>query len=662
MTSSSNHPTSFALKFARLGQRLRTGLLGRFVLVLGAVGLIPLIIIPWLVSLTRDSVMDQVLRTHSVAARTTAGRVDAWVRSLRISAQTLSSNPFLLHASREEVAETIAGLLQADSAIKGAVVVNAEGIEVGGATRAGFAERVNPALAAATTGPVTVVPGDRVWIRIATSLDEGQGELRLMVDGSGLSELLTTEEIGRDAIIGLFDKNQQTIATSNVTGEATRFPTALLDAGRVRATSGASRYDDGGPVLAGAHSPVQAAPWFVASIQPATTAEGVASRMRRTGLLSVALAVALTCLFSALGYIAVIRPIDEIAKSQWKAAKRRDRAPMAGNEIEQLQQAFTAMRRQTLDREAIGKIFLSRYLVMEILGTGGMGSVFRGWDPKLERPIALKTIHLDRQAAASVDSEEQRQVLLREAVTVAKFNHPNIVAIYDVEDAGDAAFIAMEFVDGMSLENLLSRVGMLRVEQAVPLIVQICRGLEAAHGAGVIHCDIKPANILLGRDGAVKVTDFGIARSVIRNTGNLTGTFGTPGYLPPEALGSSEFTPMADLFGVAAVFYELLVGESPHAGRTAQETLVRTVTQAATPVRERNKSVPPGVDALILGLLEKDPALRKPSSAREVADVLEAIADRNGWKWTAPPALSGDAPETVSEQATAAIPVAPRLG
>ena len=186
---------------------------------------------------------------------------------------------------------------------------------------------------------------------------------------------------------------------------------------------------------------------------------------------------------------------------------------------------------------------------------------------------------------------------MREAVTVAKFNHPNIVAIYDVEDAGEAAFLAMEFVDGMSLENYLleGRNGAARTGGA-PRSSRSARGLEAAHHAGVIHCDIKPANILLGRDGAIKVTDFGIARSAVRATGNISGTFGTPGYLPPEALGSAAFTPMADLFGVGAVFYELLIGEPPHAGKTAQETLVRTATAPATSVRDRNKSVPPAID------------------------------------------------------------------
>ncbi|MEO8500426.1 MAG: serine/threonine protein kinase [Vicinamibacteria bacterium] len=664
MRPTSNRPTSFARRFARFGRLLRTGLLGRFVLVLASVGLIPLVIIPWLVQLTRESVTDQILKTHSVTARATAARVDAWIRSLRVSAQTLSSNPFLLQAKRAQVAEIIAGLLQADPAIKGVLVVNESGLEVGGATRSGFASIVDPVLAAPTAEPVAVVPGDRIWIRIATQLDEARGELRILVDGSELNEILKTEEIGRDAIIGLFDVNERRIASSNTSDEAAHFPKALLRAGRTRATSGAARYDDSEPVIAGAYSPVRAAPWFVASIQPATSAEAAASSMRWTGLLAVVVAVILTGLFSTLGYFAIIRPIDEIARSQWRGAKRRDKAPSTGNEITQLKEAFATMRRQTLDREAIGKIFLSRYMVLDILGTGGMGSVFRSWDPKLERPVAIKTVHMGGNGRASVGVDEQRRVLLREAVTVAKFNHPNIVAIYDVEDAGEAAFIAMEFVDGMSLENYLSKVGTMRVELAIPLIIQITRGLEAAHQAGVIHCDIKPANILLGHDNGVKVTDFGIARSAIRTTGNISGTFGTPGYLPPEALSSGAFTPMADLFGVGAVFYELLVGEPPHAGKNAQETLLRTATVTAESVRERNKSVPPAIDEVIRGLLVKDPARRRPSSARELADILEAIADRHGWKWAAPPLLADGAKtaESDSDRPTTGLPDAMKLG
>jgi hypothetical protein len=659
--SISNRRKPLASKLARLGKSLGKGLLGRFVVVLSAVGLIPLVIIPWLVELTRDSVTDQILITHSVTARATAARVDAWIRSLRISAQTISANPYLLQAKRDQVAEMIAGLLQADPAIKGAMVVNAAGAEVGSAMRSGFAQVAEPALTAPTVEPVAVIPGDRLWVRIATELDEGRGELRILVDATTITELLMTEEIGRDAIIGLFDAKEKLIAASNVSGDLARFPKALIQAGKARTTSGASRYREDDRVIAGAHSPVQTAPWFVASVQPATTAERVAASMRRTGLLSVFVAVLLTGLFSGLGYIAVIRPIDEIARSQWKVARLREAAPR-GNEIQQLREAFATIHQQTSDREAIGKLFLSRYLVLDILGTGGMGSVFRGWDPKLERPVAIKTVHMGTDGRASVDAEEQRKVLLREAVTIAKFNHPNIVAIYDVEDAGEAAFIAMEFVDGMTLEDYLSKMGSMRVELAVPLMIHIARGLEAAHQAGVIHCDIKPANILLGRDGGIKVTDFGIARSAIRATGNLSGIFGTPGYLPPEALTGGGFSPMADLFGVGAMFYELLTGSLPHDGRTAQEILLLTTTTAATPVREKNKSVPPAIDEIVLGLLIKDPKARNPSTAKGLADALESFANKQAWKWTAPALFADKREDSEHDRETIALPPQSKLG
>ena len=400
----------------------------------------------------------------------------------------------------------------------------------------------------------------------------------------------------------------------------------------------------------------------MATIQPATTAERAASEMRRTGLLAVVVAIALTALFSALGYFAIIRPIDEIARSQWRIAKRRNKAAPQGDEIAQLKEVFATMRRQSRDREAIGKVFLSRYLVLDIVGSGGMGSVFRGWDPKLERPVAIKTIHIGGDQRAGVDATEQRKVLLREAVTVAKFNHPNIVAIYDVEDAGQDAFLAMEFVDGMSLEAFLGKAGVLRLDQAVPLVAQIARGLAAAHHAGVIHCDIKPANILLGRDGAIKVTDFGIARSAVRAAGHPGATFGTPGYLPPEALESAPFTPMADLFGVGAVFYETLAGEPPFTGRNSREILLRTVSVPAASVRERNKSVPLSIDNIISGLLEKDPGQRRPGSALDLAVRLEAMAETSGWKWSAPAFLAEGTGADDADTETTEIPDATRLG
>lgn len=630
-------------------KRFRSGLLGRFVAVLAAVGLIPLVIVPWLVQKTHDSVIDQILRTHSVAARTTAARVDSWIGGLRTAAETIAENPLLTKLGRDGAGEMIAGLPQVQRAIIAAQVVNARGEEVTSVRgpRAlpeideGFST-ISASVLSATRHRTTIFwLRDVPYLGLGIPLPDDLGELRLIaVLGDEAPELLKTEELGRDAVVALFDGEKRLVAESRVAGEATKFPSELLSDGALRLTSGSKRYETTRPVLVGAHSPIAGAPLFVATVQAASVAEKTTDDMRRTARYAVLAALLLTALFSGLGYVSVIRPITDITNAQWKAAKKARRDPSVGNEIDGLKAAFATLRRQTMDREAIGKIFLSRYLVLDLLGTGGMGSVFRGWDPKLERAVALKTIHMGG-SQATVSLQEQRSILMREAVTVAKFSHPNIVAIYDLEDAGDAAFLAMEFIEGISLERLLAFTPVLRVEQAVPLCAQVARGLEAAHAAGVIHCDIKPANVLLGRDGSIKVTDFGIARSLKRTSTEASGTFGTPGYLPPEALRTNEFTAVADLYSLASVLYELLTGSPPHVGKNAQETLVKTASAAVVPVRQKNPAVPPGLDALILGLLEKDPARRKPGTAKEVAVALEELCERNAWKWIPPTAVFG---------------------
>jgi serine/threonine-protein kinase len=611
------------------------------VLVLASVGLIPLIIVPWLVQRTRDAVIDQILATHSVAARTTAARVDSWIRSLRVAARSVAENPQLLRGGRAAAGDMASALIQAEERIAAVLFVNADGAEVSGALAPeAFAGAREVLLRPAPTRTQLIEAAGLRWLRLSVPIPGEVGELRLLADLGEMEDILSTEELGKDGVVGLFSADRELLAASNVSGGDATFPPALLETASLRLTSGAKRYDDVRPVLAGAHSVVTEAPWFVATIQQATVAESAAADMRRTALLAVLTALVLTGAFSGLGYVTVIRPITELAEKQWKAAKKVRQPPVAGNEISRLKTALDTLQRQTLDREAIGRVFLSRYLVLDILGTGGMGSVFRGWDPKLERTVAIKTVHMG--ATATIDVAEQKKVLMREAITVAKFSHPNIVAIHDLEDMGEAAFLAMEFVDGISLERLLERTPVLRVEQAVPLMAQVARGLEAAHQAGVIHCDIKPANILLGREGAVKVTDFGIARSRVPTPGSVSGTFGTPGYLPPEALKSAEFTPAADLYSLATVLYELLTGVTPHAGKNVQETLVRTATDPVLPARQRNPAVPPNLDVLLLGLLEKDPAARKPKTAAEVAEALEALADKGGWKWSPPPAIRDD--------------------
>ncbi|MCP4660093.1 MAG: protein kinase [bacterium] len=275
---------------------------------------------------------------------------------------------------------------------------------------------------------------------------------------------------------------------------------------------------------------------------------------------------------------------------------------------------------------------LGRYEVKEVIGQGTMGTVYRGWDPRLQRPVALKTIRLD-----SIIGESERRAMLsrlrHEAVTVARFNHPNIVAVYDMGDAEDSAFMAMELVDGFSLAHYLSALGALRVGKLIPVGAGIARGLAAAHAREVIHRDVKPSNVLLGRDGGVKVTDFGVAYVVSQVSDESTLLYGTPGYVPPEALEQEPYTQAGDLFGLGATLYEALAGFHPLGGGTLQETIHKTLAGKIAALSEQVPELPDGLEELVTALLSREP--RSRPSAESVAEFLDHAAAVDNLRWTA---------------------------
>jgi serine/threonine-protein kinase len=243
----------------------------------------------------------------------------------------------------------------------------------------------------------------------------------------------------------------------------------------------------------------------------------------------------------------------------------------------------------------------------------------------------LKTVRLADDVAAE-RRPEMHTSLVQEALTVARLNHPNIVSVYDFEESGDAAFVAMELVDGLSLERLLLKHGRLKAEQTVPLGAAVARGLAAAHGQGIVHRDVKPANVLLGRDGSIKVADFGIADLVSRNRVVGVSVFGTPGYLAPEVLLGTPYGAAADLFALGVLLYECLTGGPPFDGWESAAVVRSTLFETIRPPRSRVKGVPAQLDSLVLHLLEKDPALR-PADAAAVAAELERMAAHLGVRW-----------------------------
>jgi serine/threonine-protein kinase len=616
--------------------RFRLRLLTRMALALAAVGLLPVALSSFgLVDANRDAIFGQVLRTHAVAARTEATRIGAFLATRAALARGAAASPELAEPRSPEAQEFLVRNLQAwsDLGVEAVAVVNARGEEVVRAQVKG--EDARRRVAAALWLPptpipgVAVVPGEVPVVRLEASLPDGIGSLRLVCDGSPLAEGAQPEELGDEAELLMVDAAGAVVL--GAPDALRRLPADLVRNALSGKLAGAGRYptENGGEVLA-AYAPVPGSSWTVLSRQPAEVAEAVRARLLGRSALAIGAALLLIAALSAAAWGSVVRPVRELVAAQ-RSLSRSD-AASSGDEIRDLRASFEALRRGLSDRKALDDVFLGRYQVVEVLGTGGMGTVFRGWDPKLQRPVALKTVRLGADLPAE-KRQDLFKTLLREAVTAARFSHPNVVAVYDLEDAPEAAFLAMEFVDGMTLERLLLQTGRLAAERVIPLGAAIARGLAAAHGRGIVHRDIKPANVLLGRDGSIKVADFGIADllAAARPAGDVI--FGTPGYLPPEVLQGEAYTVAGDLFSLGVVLYESLTGVPPFTGLEVEDIVEATLHAPIRPPAARVATIPAALDALVLRLLERDPALR-PADAAAVAAELDALAQERGLSWS----------------------------
>jgi serine/threonine protein kinase len=266
---------------------------------------------------------------------------------------------------------------------------------------------------------------------------------------------------------------------------------------------------------------------------------------------------------------------------------------------------------------ALGR--LGKYDVLSILGSGGMGVVFKAFDEELRRPVALKVLNRELSSSATA-----RRRFVREARAAAAVNHPNVVTIFGVETYNDLPFIVMECVSGISLREQL-RQQRLEPLEALRVSAQIATGLAAAHVHGVIHRDIKPANILLEEGlSRVKITDFGLARAAIDNV-ELTSrhrAVGTPAYMSPEQVRGETIDARSDLFSLGCVLYAMFTGHSPFQGRTALESSRKVVDETPPPLETVAPNVPPFLAEIVSRLLEKSPD-RRFQSAQEVAALLD---------------------------------------
>ncbi|HEX6312489.1 MAG TPA: protein kinase [Acidimicrobiia bacterium] len=274
-----------------------------------------------------------------------------------------------------------------------------------------------------------------------------------------------------------------------------------------------------------------------------------------------------------------------------------------------------------------------RYELRARLGVGGMAEVFAGYDRRLDRVVALKLLKTD------LPDPRARERFEHEARAAAAFVHPNAVTVYDVGDGGGRPFLVMELVDGSDLATLLATRGALPVGQAMRVADQMLAALGAAHGRGLVHRDVKPANVLLARDGTVKLADFGIAKATADATAGLTLTgqvMGTPRYLAPEQAAGTGATHRSDLYAAGVVLYEMVAGEPPFTGDTPMALALAHQQAPVPPLAARRPEVPAALVATIGRALEKDPERRFPDADAMRAALRGAPAPETAAALTAP--------------------------
>lgn len=265
---------------------------------------------------------------------------------------------------------------------------------------------------------------------------------------------------------------------------------------------------------------------------------------------------------------------------------------------------------------------LGRYEISGTLGKGAMGHVYKGIDPAINRPVALKTIRLDF-VNDPAEMEELKERLFREAQAAGKLSHPNIVTIYDVGSEGNLQYIAMEYLEGQTLEDLIKKKTKFNYKIIAKIIIQICNALDYAHDKGIVHRDIKPANIMILPDYTVKIMDYGIAR-IDSNSMTKTGiAMGTPNYISPEQLKGMAVDRRADIFSLGVVIYELLLGRRPFRGENITSLIYAITSSDPMKPSDINPQIPLLFDHIIDRALKKDPNKRY----QKAGDLMHDLSD-----------------------------------
>lgn len=284
------------------------------------------------------------------------------------------------------------------------------------------------------------------------------------------------------------------------------------------------------------------------------------------------------------------------------------------------------------------RVLNNRYHLMHSIGQGGMALVFEAHDNLLQRDIAIKLL---RKNYSNIPGFRDR--FLQEARSAANLSHPNIVSVYDFGIDSGEIYIVMELATGADLKTMIQTGQVFSLSESLDVGIQVCNGLGYAHRAGIVHCDVKPQNIIITKDNVVKITDFGIARAMSASSDTEINdlVWGSPQYMAPEIIKGAIPTPQADVYSIGAVLYELFTGKSPFDGKDVEEVLDNQKSQLPTPIRSIIPGFPEELDLVVMKVLSKEPSQRY-RSADQLGNVLAMVKQHLGL--SSAPAMKGKTP------------------
>lgn len=602
------------------------------VITLVVIGVLPFLLSWYQIKQSRTAVVDQAQKNHLIISRATADRFETYLEKYQNLALNLANNPNVyLEPDSQDSTETIkSGLLLQDDIQLIALVhrLKNDSSQIIQLARKNVASEID----------VNNMINQTITFQLVSHQNQQQLVINtpsarpfvdvMMLVNIDFTQWLNPRVLGQAASLSLVDSTGKQLAHSGDPFQTV--PTEWLTLFKnSTANGGANRSDVAENQYIAAFAKVGNQPWYVISRQSVAFAEQSTQIMSNTAWKVFALVLLVMAVLLTIAYFSWVKPIRRIIKSQNVLMGETDaRTDWDGGEVQALEKSFEVLTKHINDRNALGQVFVDRYQVISPIGKGGMGSVFLGWDPKLDRHVALKTLPIGN---AFESRENMSQTLVQEAITAARISHRNVVSIYDVVSTKHTAFIAMEYIKGESLSSLLLRKKVLNLPLALSIGIAVLRGLQTAHKLGFVHRDIKPANILLDVNGDIKITDFGTTTMVSGiESDSITGTHG---YMAPETYLKGEVTIQSDLFAVGVVIVECLLGKNPFKAKKAQQTKYNTInSEVKFPANMRNSESEKLFTVLDL-LLDKKPE-RRPKSASVAAEFIVQTAP-GSIKWDA---------------------------